>query len=247
MQLGLLFERFLSPERDGPPDIDLDIESGRREEVIQYVYERYGRSHAAQVANVITYRSRSAVRDAAQGAGVRPRPAGRMGQVVGPLGLDPRGGRSGKRPGSDRRPDPRAGARARRPARGPAPPPRHPLRRHGDLRPAGDRGVPDRVGPHGEPLGAAVGQGRLRRRRPGEVRPAGPGHAERPALRGRPGARAPRRRPRPGRAAPGRRGLRHVVPRPTPSGCSRSSHGRRWRRCPGCGPAASTTWWSRSP
>ena len=61
--LGLLFERFLSPARDGPPDIDIDIESGRREEVIQYVYERYGRLHAAQVANVITYRSRSALRD----------------------------------------------------------------------------------------------------------------------------------------------------------------------------------------
>ncbi len=72
VQLGLLFERFLSPERDGPPDIDLDIESGRREEVIQYVYERYGRSHAAQVANVITYRSRSAVRDAARALGFAP-------------------------------------------------------------------------------------------------------------------------------------------------------------------------------
>ncbi len=56
--LGLLFERFLSPARDGPPDIDLDIESGRRDEVIAYVYDRYGREHAAQVANVITYRPR---------------------------------------------------------------------------------------------------------------------------------------------------------------------------------------------
>jgi error-prone DNA polymerase len=63
VSLGLLFERFLSPERDGPPDIDLDIENGRREEAIQYVYERYGRDYAAQVANVITYRSKSAVRD----------------------------------------------------------------------------------------------------------------------------------------------------------------------------------------
>ena len=72
VRLGLLFERFLSPERDGPPDIDLDIESGRREEVIQYVYERYGRSHAAQVANVITYRARSAVRDAARALGFAP-------------------------------------------------------------------------------------------------------------------------------------------------------------------------------
>ncbi|MFZ9629929.1 MAG: error-prone DNA polymerase [Ilumatobacteraceae bacterium] len=69
VSLGLLFERFLSPERDGPPDIDLDIESGRREEVIQYVYERYGRHHTAQVANVITYRARSAVRDMARALG----------------------------------------------------------------------------------------------------------------------------------------------------------------------------------
>jgi error-prone DNA polymerase len=69
VSLGLLFERFLSPERDGPPDIDIDIESDRREEVIQYVYERYGRHYAAQVANVITYRSRSAVRDMAKALG----------------------------------------------------------------------------------------------------------------------------------------------------------------------------------
>ncbi len=69
VSLGLLFERFLSPERDGPPDIDIDIESGRREEVIQYVYARYGRERAAQVANVITYRSRSAIRDMGKALG----------------------------------------------------------------------------------------------------------------------------------------------------------------------------------
>ena len=69
VSLGLLFERFLSTERDGPPDIDIDIESDRREEVIQYVYERYGRHHTAQVANVITYRARSAVRDMAKALG----------------------------------------------------------------------------------------------------------------------------------------------------------------------------------
>jgi error-prone DNA polymerase len=69
VDLGLLFERFLSPERDGPPDIDVDIESGRREEAIQYVYRRYGRGAAAQVANVITYRPRSAVRDMGKALG----------------------------------------------------------------------------------------------------------------------------------------------------------------------------------
>lgn len=66
---GLLFERFLAPERDGPPDIDIDIESARREEVIQHVYATHGREHAAQVANVISYRPRSAVRDAARALG----------------------------------------------------------------------------------------------------------------------------------------------------------------------------------
>ncbi len=65
----LLFERFLSPERSGPPDIDVDIEAGRREEVIQYVYERYGRARAAQVANTITYRPKSAVRAAGKALG----------------------------------------------------------------------------------------------------------------------------------------------------------------------------------
>src|SRR5699024_7810239 len=64
--------RCLSPDRDGPPDIAVDIEAGRREEVIQYVYARYGRDHAAQVANVITYRGRSAVRDIARALGYSP-------------------------------------------------------------------------------------------------------------------------------------------------------------------------------
>lgn len=63
VQMDLLFERFLSRERAEPPDIDLDIEHQRREEVIQWVYQRYGRRYAAMVANVIRYRARSAIRD----------------------------------------------------------------------------------------------------------------------------------------------------------------------------------------
>tara|TARA_R110001606_G_scaffold68561_1_gene156325 strand:+ start:3609 stop:6878 length:3270 start_codon:yes stop_codon:yes gene_type:complete len=59
----LLFARFLSPERREPPDIDVDFEHERREEVIQYVYNRYGRQRAALTATVISYRSRSAIRD----------------------------------------------------------------------------------------------------------------------------------------------------------------------------------------
>ncbi|SDJ05685.1 error-prone DNA polymerase, DnaE-like [Frankineae bacterium MT45] len=69
VRYGLLFERFLSPDRDGPPDIDVDIESDRREEAIQFVYERYDRDHAAQVANVISYRPKSALRDVAKALG----------------------------------------------------------------------------------------------------------------------------------------------------------------------------------
>lgn len=64
--MDLLFERFLSEGRNEPPDIDLDIAHQERERVLQYVYEKYGRNHAAMVCEVITYRGRSAVRDAAR-------------------------------------------------------------------------------------------------------------------------------------------------------------------------------------
>ena len=70
VQMNLLFERFISKERAEPPDIDLDIQHDRREEVIQHVYEKYGRDHAAMVANVIRYRSRSALRDVGKALGI---------------------------------------------------------------------------------------------------------------------------------------------------------------------------------
>ena len=66
IKLGLLFERFLSEERREAPDIDIDFAHRDREKVIQYVYEKYGREHAAMVCEQITYRGRSAVRDAAR-------------------------------------------------------------------------------------------------------------------------------------------------------------------------------------
>ena len=74
VRMGLLFERFLSRERAEPPDIDLDIEHERREEVIQHVYAKYGRDHAAMVANVIRYRPRSARARRRQGARASRRP-----------------------------------------------------------------------------------------------------------------------------------------------------------------------------
>ena len=66
IRLHLPFERFLSEERGKPPDIDIDFEADRREEVIQYCYRKYGRERAAMVANVITYRARSVLRDVAK-------------------------------------------------------------------------------------------------------------------------------------------------------------------------------------
>jgi len=72
IQYKLPFERFLSSMRDEEPDIDVDFDSDRREEVIQYVYEKYGRRNAAQVANVISYRPKAAVRDMAKALGASP-------------------------------------------------------------------------------------------------------------------------------------------------------------------------------
>jgi len=68
--INVLFERFISKERDEPPDIDVDFEHSRREEVIQYIYQKYGRERAAIAATVITYRSRSAVRDVGKALGM---------------------------------------------------------------------------------------------------------------------------------------------------------------------------------
>jgi len=62
-RMNMLFERFISRERDEPPDIDVDFEHERREEVIQYIYRKYGRERAALAATVISYRPRSAIRD----------------------------------------------------------------------------------------------------------------------------------------------------------------------------------------
>lgn len=68
----LPFERFLATTREEEPDIDVDFDSDRREEIIQWVYQRYGRERAAQVANVIQYRPKNAVRDMARALGHAP-------------------------------------------------------------------------------------------------------------------------------------------------------------------------------
>ena len=70
--ISMLFERFISAERNEPPDIDVDFEHERREEVIQHVFEKYGRERAALAATVITYRPKSAIRDVGKALGLDP-------------------------------------------------------------------------------------------------------------------------------------------------------------------------------
>ena len=69
-KVDLLFERFVSEERKEPPDIDVDFEHDRREEVIQYIYNKYGRHHASMTATVIRYRGRSAIREVGKAFGL---------------------------------------------------------------------------------------------------------------------------------------------------------------------------------
>ncbi|HXV64834.1 MAG TPA: error-prone DNA polymerase, partial [Vicinamibacteria bacterium] len=82
VRMGLLFERFLSKDRAEPPDIDLDIMHQRREEVIQFVYEKYGRDRAAMVANVIRYRGRTAIRDVGKALGLSETSLDRLAKLV---------------------------------------------------------------------------------------------------------------------------------------------------------------------
>jgi error-prone DNA polymerase len=89
---SLLFERFLSSERNEPPDIDVDFEHERREEVIQAIYEKYGRERSAMVSEVTCYRGKSALRETAKVFGLSLEQADRLSQMVGhydPVDPDP--------------------------------------------------------------------------------------------------------------------------------------------------------------
>jgi len=86
----LLFERFLTEDSRTMPDIDLDIASNDREEVIQYVYKKYGERYAAMVCNVVTYRARSASREIAKALGFRDETVDRMARSIDQYNVDPR-------------------------------------------------------------------------------------------------------------------------------------------------------------
>jgi len=81
-RMNMLFERFISKERNEPPDIDVDFEHQRREEVIQYLYRKYGRDRAALTATVITYRPRSALRDVGKALGLDLQQVDRISQSL---------------------------------------------------------------------------------------------------------------------------------------------------------------------
>jgi error-prone DNA polymerase len=81
-RINMLVERFISKERNEPPDIDVDFEHERREEVIQYIYRKYGRSRAALTATVITYRPRSAIRDVGKALGLADLQVNRMARAM---------------------------------------------------------------------------------------------------------------------------------------------------------------------
>ncbi|MEM9588471.1 MAG: error-prone DNA polymerase, partial [Planctomycetota bacterium] len=88
-QTDLLFERFVSRERNEAPDIDVDFEHQRREEVLQYLYEKYGRDRAGLTATVITYRSRSAVREVGKVLGIKPDQIDTLAKIAGPYDRQP--------------------------------------------------------------------------------------------------------------------------------------------------------------
>ncbi len=87
IKLGLLFERFLSLERAEPPDIDMDFEHERREEVIQYIYKKYGAQHAAMVCTTVCFRSRMAVREVAKVMGATNEQTDTLVKAMGREGL----------------------------------------------------------------------------------------------------------------------------------------------------------------
>ena len=177
-RMSLLFERFISRERNEPPDIDVDFEHERREEVIQYVYAKYGRHRAALTATVISYRPRSALRDVAKALGLDPLQVNALARSmqwwdgssidegrVREAGLDPSSPvlarRAGTRTHAARLPAAPLAARRRFRHRA------RPARRARAGRERGDGG------PHRHP----VGQGRPRRARSPQGGPARPRHA----------------------------------------------------------------------
>ena len=268
----LLFERFISAARREPPDIDVDFEHERREEVMQYIYARYGRERAGLTAAVVSYRGRSALREVGKVFGFDDATLGALsstvwggegsGDAAARAGLDL--DRCGRRPS-------RAPVAGDRGLSAPSLPAHRRLRHHPR---AARRGRAHRQRRDGGPHHRRMGQGRSRRARHSQDRHSRAGHALVPAPRPRssrePLRRAPHAREHPRRGAVR---LRHDLPRrhdrrvpdrkpradvdaAAPAARARSTISSS--RSPSCGPARSrATWcipicaagraWRRSP
>ncbi len=201
----LPFERFLNPDRVTMPDIDVDFEDGRREEVIAYVGRKYGQDHVAQIITFGTMLARAAIRDVGRVLGMSYGDVDRIAKAVpNQLGIKldealqiaaavPRDGR-GRPPG-------RQAGRPRQAARGGGPQRQHPRRRRRHQPRAADRA---HAAPAGDELGRAddpVRDARRRGARPPQVRLPGPVEPDDPAPGGRAGEGRPGGRDRPRRAS----------------------------------------------
>ena len=188
-RMDVLFERFVSRERNEAPDIDVDFEHQRREEVLQYLYRKYGRDRAGMTAEVITYRPRSAIRDVGKALGLSLDRIDRLAKSLEHFREEPELALRCREAGID--PEGPLGLTARRPGGpvdrlSPAPLPAH--RRHGDHRRAAVRDGAHRKRRHARPHRHPVEQGRPGRAGDPQGRLPGPGDAHGHPQVFRPGA-----------------------------------------------------------
>ena len=251
--MDLLFERFLSEERGEWPDIDLDLPSGeQREKAIQYVYQRYGELGAAMTANVITYRGRSAAREAGKALGFDAETLNRLTKLVSAWewkDKDDTLGRNFQDAGFD--------IQHRRIAKyvelceRMQDLPRHLGQHSGGMVICGGQlnaVRSDRAGLHAGAHGHSVGQGRLRRHEDHQGRSARAGHDGRTEGLPDAGARSITASRSIWRSF--RRTIRQPIAhckRPIPLACFRWRAARRWRRCRATIPPAFTISWCRWP
>ena len=223
----LLFERFISEERREPPDIDVDFEHERREEVIQHIYDKYGRDRAGIAATVIHYRPRSAIREVGKVMGLSEDVTAALASTIwGSMEEEIERARRRRR-ARPQRPAPAADDQARRAIDRHAAPFVAACRRLHPDRTAADRDGADRQRGDGRPHLHRMGQGRHRRARHPQDRRARARDADLHPQMLRPDRAASRRAVGAGdRPAGGAGGLRHAVPR------------RLARRVPGREPGA---------
>ncbi len=234
----LPFERFLSSMRDEEPDIDVDFDSDRREEVIQYVYAKYGRQNAAQVANVISYRPKNAVRDMAKALGHSPGQQDAWSKQVERWGAltesqDHDIPRRRRRPRA-RDPEVSRGTWASTPAAWCSPI----VRSARCARSSTAEWMVERCCSGTRTTAPGWASSSSTCWASGCSRRCSTASTWFATMSARSGRSRPSRRRRPASTT--------CCAAPTRSGYSRSSHGRRWGCSPGCSRGASTTSWSRS-